>query len=77
MWLTISTTCLGKLPIDGHMPTSSTWILGIVIVTSFYPQTLTSSELKCYLVGNLILVLDMKLPLTTSAEVSGSSSGHG
>ena len=33
------------------------------------------AESKCYFLGNLVVF--MKLPLTTSAEVSGSTPGHG
>ena len=36
------------------------------------------AESKCYFLGNLVLVvLVVKLPLPTSAEVPGSTPGHG
>ena len=39
--------------------------------------TFKFNEFKCYFLGNLAVVLVMKLPLTTSAEVPGSSPSHG
>ena len=50
-----------------------------VVSNSFLPVNFNKlKESKCYFLGNLfLLVLVMKLPLTTSTEEPGLTPGHG
>ena len=49
----------------------------IYFISFFLPWNFNKfAESKCYFLGNLVVLL-VKLPLTTSAKVPGSTPGYG